>query len=436
MVHRPNPTNVLPARFALFKQDIASSYPNFKENAIRSWKEVIEALNEVTSEITKAGPDYIPQITFDQLATLKPEEIERFKRRGAVVIKDVVDDQVAESWKAEMEHTIKTDPVVRIPPDNSVFFELYWSKAQTAARTHPNVMATTTWLSKLFHTKPGVEVPGGIDLSVQLLYSDRIRIRSPGYEVKMLPAHVDGATIERWEDPKCRSIFEDIFAGRWHEHDPYEINARVGANTSMYGRPNQCSVFRTFQGWLSMTETGPKEGTMKVLPNVHLVNAYIILRPFFRPTVALDAAEIYDPNSWEFDISTSDFPGVSEEKGGYHARPTTALHPHLRMNETVICLPKVFPGDMVFWHCDVVHAIEFEHFGKNDSAVMYIPAVPLTPQNKAYIDQQAKTYLEGLRPPDFPQGGPCEKDFTGYATVDDFKTDAARRGMGLSVTEN
>ena len=31
-------------------------------------------------------------------------------------------------------------------------------------------------------------------------------------------------------------------------------------------------------------------------------------------------------------------------------------------------VPKVNPGDMVFWHCDVVHSVEREHTGLEDSA--------------------------------------------------------------------
>ena len=34
----------------------------------------------------------------------------------------------------------------------------------------------------------------------------------------------------------------------------------------------------------------------------------------------------------------------------------------------MISVPKVYPGDAVFWHCDVVHAVEVEHNGTSDSA--------------------------------------------------------------------
>lgn len=33
----------------------------------------------------------------------------------------------------------------------------------------------------------------------------------------------------------------------------------------------------------SLSETAPTQGTLRVFPDVHLSNAYTILRPFFRP---------------------------------------------------------------------------------------------------------------------------------------------------------
>ena len=69
------------------------------------------------------------------------------------------------------------------------------------------------------------------------------------------------------------------------------------------------------------------------------------------------------------DISTSDFPGTSLVDGHYAGlRPTPELHPHLRLDESLVSVPKVNPGDTVFWHADVIHAVEQEHTGSGDSA--------------------------------------------------------------------
>ena len=60
---------------------------------------------------------------------------------------------------------------------------------------------------------------------------------------------------------------------------------------------------------------------------------------------------------------------------------------------------------------------------------MFIPAIPLTPLNQAYIDLQKTSFLSGDRPPDFPNGI-SESTFVGVATVDDVGK-AGRRAMGL-----
>lgn len=117
-----------------------------------------------------------------------------------------------------------------------------------------------------------------------------------------------------------------------------------------------------------------------------------MLRPFFRPLVPGDSKDLLDANSWEFgmsrelsthhhvvfifgviDISSPEFPGIHPRDGGYAGpKPTPALHPHLQLDDTMTSVPRVSPGDAVFWHCDVVHSVEREHTGSGDSAGMLI----------------------------------------------------------------
>ena len=69
------------------------------------------------------------------------------------------------------------------------------------------------------------------------------------------------------------------------------------------------------------------------------------------------------------DISTTDFPGTELDNGNYAGlRPTSELHPHLRLDECMVSVPKVNPGDAVYWHCDVIHAVERGHTGSGESA--------------------------------------------------------------------
>lgn len=104
----------------------------------------------------------------------------------------------------------------------------------------------------------------------------------------------------------------------------------------------------------------------------------------------------------------------------------------MRLDETMVSVPTVHPGDMVFWQADVVHAVEKEHNGKGDSSVMYIPAVPKCPQNDSYVAKQAEGFLKGCPPPDFPQGR-TELDYKLHATKEDIGSEMALRAMGLAA---
>jgi hypothetical protein len=423
-----------PARFADLKVSIASSYPDFEQNVTRAWGEILQELNNLTKAVKEEGPDYIPQVKFADLHNLSKEEMERIKRRGAVVIQDVVPDEQAIKWKEELEEFVTINPTVPgFPEGDKQFFELYWTKPQVQARSHPNLIAASIWLNNLYTTKSGSKASSldGVDLNVAMTYADRFRIRKPGVGWDLHPPHVDGGTIERWEDPHFRRCFDELFNGNWRKHDSFALEARLDANVSLYGRPNQPSIFRTFQGWLAMSETAPTQGTLRVFPDVLLSNAYLILRPFFTPTVPVDSEEIYEGKNWKFDLSKPDFPGIIPRDGGFAGpKPTPELHPNMRLDETMVSVPKVNPGDTVFWHCDVVHSVEKDHTGEGDSAVMYIPALPLTPVNQDYVNRQAVTFLAGQRPPDFPKG-PGEAEYVGVATIADVISEAGKRAMGL-----
>ena len=76
-------------------------------------------------------------------------------------------------------------------------------------------------------------------------------------------------------------------------------------------------------------------------------------------------------HQYYIDISTPDFPGISRHPmdGGYASLLLShESHPHLRLDECMVSVPKVNSGDTVFLHCDVVHAVEKEHTGSGDSA--------------------------------------------------------------------
>jgi hypothetical protein len=430
MASENNP-HQLPLRFVDIKRDIAAAYPDFEKKATTAWREILEELSKTTEDIKKAGSEYIPQVNFVDLDNLTSEEIASIKTKGSLVIKDVVDDSEVTSWKAFLDDFVKKNPVEGFPEADKQFFQLYWTKPQVAARAHPNVLKASAWLNNLYQFKDGQILPG-VDLSTPLTYADRFRIRHPGGHWDAHPPHVDGGSIERWEDKTFRVCFEDIFNGNWKKHDPYDITGRVNAKSSLYGRANQASIFRSFQGWLAMCDIAPHQGTLQVFPNVILSNAYNMIRPFFRSTLPEGSPGALNAENWVFDIETPDFPGILPNGPGFYGpRPTHARHPHLRLDDTMTSMPPVSPGDMVFWHCDVIHAVEPEHLGKGDSAVMYIPSVPLTPQNLEYVERQLKAFKDLKSPADY--GNPRdEKNFVGTGTPEDIVGQSARRAMGLA----
>ncbi|KAJ7116584.1 hypothetical protein C8R44DRAFT_792863 [Mycena epipterygia] len=424
----------LPPRFTEIKRAIAANNPNFEQDLTKAWNEVLVELDQVTKTIAKEGSAYIPQVSFTDLDKLSDAQIADIKRKGTVLIKDVVDDDQARAWKASLEEFIKANPQAEgFPEEDKQFFHLYWTKAQIQARAHPNMLAASKWLNSLYHVTSGQKIDG-VDLATPLSYADRFRIRHPGVPWGRHPPHIDGGAIERWEDENFRACFADILSGAWTKHDPYAIEPRLDARTSLYSRPNQSSVFRTFQGWLALSKTGPHQGTLKVFPDVLLSNAYIILRPFFRPLVPADSKDILDAKNWEFDISTPDFPGIFPRENGFGGpHPTNELHPHLLLDATMTSIPVVNPGDTVFWHCDVVHSVEQEHTGSEDSAVMYIPAVPLTPANARYLARQKDDFLKGLPPPDFAVAT-TGVGFVGLAKDEDVEEPLGRKAMGLPIS--
>ena len=106
---------------------------------------------------------------------------------------------------------------------------------------------------------------------------------------------------------------------------------------------NACSIFRAWQGWTSLSSTGPNEGTLRVLPMLSLSTAYIILRPFFRPKNPHFTSLKFE--DWEVDLDGPRFPGSSI---GKTQELNERTHPHLRLGRTMVSVPRVEPGDQVY----------------------------------------------------------------------------------------
>lgn len=62
---------------------------------------------------------------------------------------------------------------------------------------------------------------------------------------------------------------------------------------------------------------------------------------------------------------------------------------------------------------------------------MYIPAVPKTPANAAYIEKQKDAFLKAIPPSDYPNTG-SELKFEGCGTLNDIDNALGRKAMGFA----
>ncbi|KAK7036527.1 hypothetical protein VNI00_011724 [Paramarasmius palmivorus] len=416
-------SNDLPPRFSQLKKDL------WNDTMSQSWKEILGELEVKTEEIASLGPEAVPRVSYEEIRTgLSNEKLARVKDAGVVVVTGAVPREEALAWKKSIRDyaAANKERVRGFPADNIQVYEFYNTFAQTKARTHPAVLDTQRYLLSLWHkSDPNSEV----DLSTPISYFDRLRIRLPGDTVFTLGPHCDGGSIERWEDPTFRSCFKHIFEGTWRSHDSFDVTPRLYAKQDLYNGASQCSIFRPWQGWLSISSTGPGEGTLRVFPALKLSTAYTILRPFFRPKDSSSSSLRVE--DWELDLDGSSFPGSGLGKGQEFTEKT---HPHLQLGRAMTSVPKVEPGDQVFWHCDLIHAVENEHKGKGDSSVMYIPAVPLTEYNAHYLRHQRENFVAGKPAPDFP-GGEGESKFTGRGKEEHITNHLGRQAYGFEPFE-
>ncbi|KAF5963193.1 hypothetical protein FBULB1_13566 [Fusarium bulbicola] len=261
-----------------------------------------------------------------------------------------------------------------------------------------------------------------------LVYLDGIRDRAPGQPFLGLGPHIDAGSLCRWADPTYRKVYDEIFSGRPEDHDAYDLEARRNADQELYKGLAHSTVLRTFQGWTALTPTAPREGTIMVYPDVKTVIAYLLLRPFFSPPK--DPDQTMDAKKWTFDDSTGWFPGTMKPES---QRLSRSSHPHLRLEECLIHMPEVQPGDTVWWHCDVCHAVVTEHLGKNNASVAFIAACPTTPANEAYVKEQLLATLEGRPSADYADGNDLnESTLKGHVGLDGLD-DEARKAFGFHL---
>ncbi|KAH9906559.1 DUF1479-domain-containing protein [Xylariomycetidae sp. FL2044] len=442
-------------RFSKIKRNLIAC----NEKAVAdSFYRLLSQLRKEADRIAAAGSDIVPTIDYfhihdeARVATFRQE----LRQRGVAVIRRVIPPNVAQSWKEETQEYLGDNPQTKgFPAQSPQLYDMYWSPGQVRARADSRLLEAQRFAMSVWHSSKDDAL---VSSNHPVAYADRFRVRTPGDTSLATGPHVDNGSVERWEpDGHGRAgTYAAIFQGRWEDYDPWDTSARLLATSDLYNSADSCSMFRMFQGWLSLSNIAPGCGSLLVLPMLQLSTAYLLLRPFFSPRFpphrCPDAKTFLHPQNWNLNVSqTSVLHGAMP---GYIQELSSALHPHLYLARTMVPVPHVAPGDYVLWHPDLVHATDPVHAGglmntppytppppvapTTDASVLYIPACPLTPTNALYLSRQRRAFLLGHSAPDFENGGPGERDCLGRPGVQDVADAGGPEGlrsMGLLAWE-
>ncbi|KAH6889332.1 hypothetical protein B0T10DRAFT_487780 [Thelonectria olida] len=386
----------------------------------QSWIAVCNELKTVTDEIATKGQSIVPVLTADEILKhgFTDDQKSEMKRIGAFVVRGVLSQPETTSHYADLRKYVAKNKgkINGWPKESPSMLMLYDSPTQNAIRAHPNHLRLQRMLNELWHDSTGETSPE------PLIYLDGARDRPPKQAFLGLGPHIDAGSLCRWADVTYRESYKHIFSGNPRLHDPYDLDARKAANQEMYPGVAHSSVFRSFQGWTALTKAAPREGSLLIYPNVKVVIAYVLLRPFFSPPSK--AEDIMDAEKWILDYSSGFFPGTFKTQS---QRLSRSAHPHLRLEECLVHMPTVHPGDTVWWHADTCHAVDPEQEGAENASVVYIAACPTTAANKEYVKRQLEATRSGKPPPDYREENDLdETSLEGYVGLDDFGEEEKR----------
>ena len=368
------------------KNNLKSKSKNYIENFLEIEKFITDEIINI-EELNKNNKNIIPEVKFDDLKLNLKDLTLEVKKRGCVVIRDVFDDNLIIQMNKDLEQYIEENNYYEdqkkkadidkyfsdLKSGKPQIFGLYWSKPQVNIRQSIELDVVKKWLNQLWTYKQNNE--SVFDPNHELVYADRVRRREPGDSTLGLSPHCDAGSVERWIDKGYQAVYEKIFADNFKEYDPFDAANRN--KTKEIESPAVSHVFRTFQGWVALTEQGPGDGTLQLIPIAKSM-AYILTRAL------LDDVD-------EKDLCSSMPARALSVNSKYHSLLLRGL----------VSIPKMNPGDTVWWHPDVVHAVEDHHTGKGYSNVVYVGSTPYCEKNLAYAKKQSQKFLEGKSPPDF-----------------------------------
>jgi len=396
------------------KAALKSRMPDRAERMARMNKWLTEEVAAVKAEGTAA----IPQLDFKEVqsGTVSTVQKDHIRRRGCVVIRGVFDRRQAEAWNDTIGRYIEENDYLKkaqekigldkyfsaLASGRPQIFGLYWSRPQMEARQHENLAQTRSFLNRLWNFTRADGTPE-FDPDRQCNYADRLRRREPGDKSLGLSAHCDGGSIERWCDPTYQRVYHEVFFGNVEAYEAFRAEGRT--QTNEIPSPAVCSMFRTYQGWTALTAQGPGDGTLRLTPIARGM-AWMLLRAL------------------QDDVPPDDLCGAA---AGRALRVDRNWHQALL--EAEVSIPRVEPGDTMWWHPDVVHAVENEHRGNGYSNVIYIGGAPWCEKNARFLEKQAPNFLAGRSSPDFAAED-YEVDFVGRTRLEDL-SELGKKQMGL-----
>lgn len=437
----------LPARFARIKEALIAGR---EAEVAASFTRLLTELRAEIAAIASKGSNIIPAIDFHSMSdpAAQASFSAELRARGAGIVRNVISPAEADQWTRETEMYLGTNPEMRcIQTRDMHLFGCYWTPAQIKGRAHANVMATHRLVMKLWRSAPSAPV----STNSPVTYADRLRIQLGGDmddSSFSRNAHVEGGSVERWETDGYggrRGTYAAIWDGRWEEYDPWQTESRLGVTSDLYNNAGTCSMFRMFQGWLSLSEMQEGEQRLMLCPMLKHATAYFLLRPFFSPILPVEACataeEYLAADNWALDpLQNSILHGALPS---YTQELNPLLHPHLHLPQSMITVPRLGSGDYIIWHPDLIYAIDrpaaahptlsFLPPPASPTTIMYIPACPLTQTNALYLARQRKAFLLGHPSPDFG-GARGEREHLGRPGVQDVNEAGGEdglRAMGL-----
>ena len=385
------------------KKNLRSKSKNYRENFSKIENFIKKEILEIESS-KKNLENIIPEINFRDLSSNLSEFKSEVKKRGCIIIRDVFDDNLMHQMNRDLESYIEKNNYYEdqkkkadldkyfsdLQSGKPQIFGLYWSKTQVNIRQSNELDIVKKWLNKLWTNEHNGETI--FDPNNELVYADRVRRREPGDKTLGLSPHCDAGSVERWIDKGYQEVYKNIFADNFTKYDPF--NAAYRNKTQEIESPAVSHVFRTFQGWVALTEQGPGDGTLQLIPIAKSM-AYILTRALMD------------------DVDENDL---------CYSKPARALSVnstyHSLLLRGLVSIPKMNAGDTVWWHPDVVHAVEDHHTGKGYSNVVYVGSTPYCEKNLAYAKKQSQKFLEGKSPPDFAAED-YEVNYKNRATISD-----------------